>query len=180
MAYCSICGNRIPDGGVFCSACGTPLPVVEPDPREEQEFLDTTHRILSWEMKAWRIAGNVLSVLGIVFAAIFSLVAIIGGIAGMGGDGFFATFFFLYAMLYGGIFLAIGIVNLKVCEKIPGYLSTIHKDFRATNERCGSVGMLVFSVFFNGVALVFFIINFVRMKSNQAVISRILSKQRVY
>jgi len=176
MAFCANCGNRLPDGAVFCDSCGTPMQVMMSNPKEEQEFLDTTHRLLRWEMKAWRIAGIVLSILGVVFAVIFFLMAVIVGI--VEGDGFFFGFFLAYALILGGMILAIGIVNLKAAEKIPMYLSSVHKNFQMANDRCGNVGMLVFTIFFNNVALVFFIINFVRIKSNQSLIARIMSKQR--
>lgn len=183
MAFCANCGSKIPEGGMFCVECGTPVAAVAPvapvasNAAEEQEFLDVTHRLLRWEQKAWKIAGIVFTIVGAAFAAIFSLVALIGVMLGEDGE-FFTMFFFLYAILYGGIFLALGFINTKAAGKIPAYLSRMYTDFKFAEDRCGSVGMMVFTIFFNEVALVFFIINFVRMKSNKPLIERIVAKQR--
>lgn len=183
MAFCANCGSKIPDGGMFCVECGTPVATVVPvapvatNVAEEQEFLDTTHRLLRWEQKAWRITGTVFTILGAVFAAIFTLVALIGVMVGEDGE-FFAMFFFVYAIVYGGIFLGVGFLNMKAAQKIPQYLSRLYTDFKFAEDRCGSVGMMIFTIFFNEVALVFFIINFVRMKSNKPLIERIVAKQR--
>ena len=55
----------------------------------------------------------------------------------------------------------------------------LYKDFRAAHKRCNSIGMIIFGYFFNTIALVFYVINFVRMKSNKAMAERILTRQGV-
>ena len=39
MAYCSNCGNKLPDGAKFCNECGTPVPSAQPsaEPQQKQE-----------------------------------------------------------------------------------------------------------------------------------------------
>ena len=146
--------------------------------KEEREFLEQTHRLLRWERKAWSISGKVYLIMGIVFAALFFLFGIIFSAF---GEELIAlgVVFFMYALLFGLLFIALGIVNLKAADKIPQYTDTLYKDFRAAHARCGSIGMIVFCYFFNTISLVFFIINFVRMKTNKAMIDRILTRQGV-
>ena len=177
--YCPRCNNELDDGSNFCRFCGATLDQSN-DAREEQEFLDTTHRLLRWERKAWSISGKVFLIVGIVFAAFFGLLGFIALIALMGGDesAFVAAFVGLfYGILFGGMFIAIGIVCNTASNKIPQYLDNMYNDFLPTRDRCGSIGMIVFTALFNEIALVFFIINFVRMKSCKNIINRILNRQ---
>jgi len=197
MSYCSKCGKQIVEGAAFCIGCGAPVvqetqdsaPAVsqiigEREKREEQEFLDTTHRLLRWERKAWSIASKAFIIMGAVFAGLFFLIFFIGIIAAVDGDsnggGIAMGVGILYAIIYGSMFIGIGVVSKKACDKIPQYLDTLYTDFSLTYNRCGSVGMLVFTAIFGVVSPVFFIINFVRMKTNRSVIQRIMNNQRVY
>lgn len=162
-------------------------PVAEPDPVviparsqgevfEEKAFLDQTHRLLRWERKAWSIAGKVYLITGIVFAALFFLFGII--FAATGEDmAPFSAFFFTFALEFGIIFIAVGIVNIKAAGKIPQYTDTLYKDFRAAHKRCNSIGLIVVAYLFNQVALVFYVINFVRMKTNKEMANRVLTRQ---
>ncbi len=177
--YCPRCNNELDDGSNFCRFCGATLDQSN-DAREEQEFLDTTHRLLRWERTAWSITGKVFLILGIVIAALYGLIGFIALFAVMDGDesAFFAAFMGLfYGIFLGGMFIAIGIVSRIACNKIPQYLDSMYTDFLPTRDRCGSIGMIVFTALFNEIALVFFIINFVRMKSCKNIINRILSRQ---
>ena len=145
---------------------------------EEKAFLEQTHRLLRWERKAWSIAGKVFLIMGIIFAALFFLMGII--FLAVGEDvAFLGAVFFVYALIVGCMFIAIGIINIIAAGKIPQYTDTLYKDFRAAHKRCNSIGMIVFGYFFNTIALVFYVINFVRMKSNKAMAERILTRQGV-
>lgn len=159
----------------------------EPDPvavggqdqqiKQERDFLDQTHRLLRWEKKAWTIGGTVFLIMGIALAVILCLVGVIFSIV-IDNPG--PAILLIYAALvYGIVFIAVGIVNMKAAGKIPQYTDTLYKDFRAANKRCNSIGMIVFCYFFGSVPLVFFVINFVRMKCNKALIGRILARQGV-
>jgi hypothetical protein len=146
--------------------------------KEEKEFLDMTHRLLRWERKAWSISGKVHLIVGIVFAALFFLLGIL--YMALGDELIaFSIVFFAYSLIFGCLIIALGIVNLKAADKIPQYTDTLYKDFRAAHKRCGSIGMIIFGYFFNTIALVFYIINFVRMKSCKKRIDRILTRQGV-
>lgn len=145
--------------------------------KEEREFLDATHRFLRWEHKAWSITGKVLLIFGIVLAALLCIVGIVVGV--VSGEIAVAIILIVDAIVDGVILIAIGIVNLKAGGKIAQYTDTLYKDFSIANKRCNSIGMIIFAYFFNGIALVFFVINFVRMKCNKKLIDRILTRQGV-
>ncbi len=192
MRYCTKCGQKIVDGAAFCVSCGEQVEtdnnfnaahhVFEENlDREAYEFLETTHRLLRWEQKAWSIASKVFIIIGIIYAAFGMLFSLFGITAiliseNIGGIVLF-VFFFLYSVIIGGTIIGTGIVSKKASEKLPQYIDTVYTDFSLTYNRCGSVGMLVFTIIFGAVSPVFFIINFVRMKSNRAVVERIIQNQ---
>lgn len=204
MRYCCRCGSALSVGASSCHSCGAALkafaaeaeeevvPVVQtvfeaPAPvaadsqdaqiKEERRFLDQTHRLLRWEKKAWTIGGTVFLIAGIAFALAMCLFGVICSILAKNPGP--AIFCIYAALIYGTVFIVWGIVNMKAAGKIPQYADTLYKDFRATNRRCNSIGMIVFCYFFGDVSLVFFVINFVRMKCNTALIQRILARQGV-
>ena len=193
MHYCTNCGQSLNEGVAFCCNCGAPVaaptsaPVPAPAPTvsadaEDREFLDTTHRLLRWERKAWSITSKFYIIFGSIFTGFWMLFLLIGLVIATDGDAyagaFFSVFGFIYACIFGGSFLGMGIVGRKACQKIPQYLDTVYTDFSLAYNRCGSIGMLVFTIIFGGVHAIFFIINFVRMKSNRATIERIIRNQR--
>ncbi len=195
MSYCVKCGNEIIEGAAFCSVCGAsvkkeiPAAPVEPTvfnseyDREEREFLENTHRLLRWEQKSWNIASKVLIIIGIVYASIFMILFLVGMAAAIGGNSFGGGLTmgmcFSYAIVFGGMFIGLGIVSKKAAEKIVQYINTVYTDISLAYNRCGNVGMLVFNIILGVVSPIFFIINFVRMKSNRAVIERIMCNQNV-
>ena len=193
MGYCMKCGQEIIEGAAFCIGCGTPVEAKAPaaaEPAvadskweaEEREFLENTRRLLVWERTAWSIASKVFLIMGIVFAALFSLVFLVGIAAAIDGDAFGGIALGMglaYAIFFGGTFIALGIINKKASQKLPQYIDTVYTDFSLTYNRCGNVGMLVFSVILGVISPIFFIINFVRMKTNRALIEKIMSIQNV-
>jgi hypothetical protein len=200
MSYCVKCGKEIEKDAAFCTECGAPvekeiptateqnkIPVQSPTfneefDREEREFLDNTHKLLRWELKAWSIASKVWIIMGIIYAVVFSIYTIVG-IAMSASDyflgGFFIGFGTAAAILGGGMFIGLGIVSRKASEKLPQYIDTVYTDFSISYKRCGNIGMLIFNVLLGVVSPIFFIINFVRMKANRNVIERILKNQNV-
>lgn len=193
MGYCMKCGQEIIEGAAFCIGCGTPVEAKAPaaaEPAvadskweaEEREFLENTRRLLVWERTAWSIASKVFLIMGIVFAALFSLVFLVGIAAAIDGDAFGGIALGMglaYAIFFGGTFIALGIINKKASQKLPQYIDTVYTDFSLTYNRCGNIGMLVFSVILGAISPIFFIINFVRMKTNRALIEKIMSIQNV-
>ena len=200
MSYCVKCGKEIEKDAAFCTECGAPVekeiptapeqnnvPVQSPTfneefDREEREFLDNTHKLLRWELKAWSIASKVWIIMGIIYAVVFSIYTIVG-IAMSASDyflgGFFIGFGTAAAILGGGMFIGLGIVSRQASEKLPQYIVTVYTDFSISYKRCGNIGMLIFNVVLGVVSPIFFIINFVRMKANRNVIERILKNQNV-
>ena len=193
MGYCMKCGQEIIEGAAFCIGCGTPVEAKAPaaaEPAvadskweaEEREFLENTRRLLVWERTAWSIASKVFLIMGIVFAALFSLVFLVGIAAAIDGDAFGGIALGMglaYAIFFGGTFIALGIINKKASQKLPQYIDTVYTDFSLAYNRCGNIGMLVFSVILGAISPIFFIINFVRMKTNRALIEKIMSIQNV-
>lgn len=185
MAFCTHCGKALSDGANFCEGCGKAVyqeapthevvPVTVPASEEEQEFLTQTARLLRWERKAWSIAGKAYLIFGIVFAGIMMFFGILASL--MAETPAPLVICMVYALFLGGMILAIGIVNRKAADRIVYYQERFDRDFKATYKRCDSVGMIIFCYFFNQVSMVFYIINFVRMKCNKALIRQIIDKQ---
>ena len=205
--FCNRCGRQIPDDAIFCSWCGETIvrvqenpfneapaepvapeaeytapvqpeaPATDPDLREEQEFLDMTHRLLRWERKAWSITGKFALIFGSIASAVYVLI----GIMALSGDTT-AENLGMVCVMYGVIFaltlIPVGIISIIFANKIPQYLDTMYYDFEKTEKRSGSIGMLVLTVLFNEIAFIFFIINFVRIKSNGKLIERIKARQK--
>lgn len=204
MSYCIKCGKEIEENFAFCAGCGapvkkevptTPLQIEVTDPptqfqtfnenphTEEIEFLDNTHKLLRWERKAWSIASKFCIITGIVYAVIFSLYILLG-IAMSSQDyflgGIFAGLGIFASVFGGGTFIAFGIISKKAAEKLLQYIETLYTDLSISYKRCSNVGMLVFNIIFGIVSPIFFIINFVRMKSNRELIERIIKNQNAH
>ena len=172
MAFCINCGYELTQGANFCINCGTavaPTPVEEPiappvvpvaptpkdstaDIQEEQEFLDNTYKLLRWEKKAWLICGIVSLCIGTILCIV--------------------------SFTIGAYLVGAGIVGIVSSGKIPQYINNLYLDIRPTATRCGDVGMLILTILFGEVALIFFLINFIRVKSQGRLISRIEARQK--
>lgn len=141
--------------------------------KEEQEFLDGTHRLLRWEKKALSICGTIMMILGIVVSAISFIAIIVSAVEGDEYAASEAASSFITFTTY----IVSGIVQKVIAGKLPLYIGTIYDDFTFTRDRSGSVGMLILQILFGQVGFVFFLINFIRIKSNSAIINRVLARQ---
>lgn len=203
MMICAKCGSQLVTDANFCPNCGTQIvvePVVQPAPvtpvetivepmsvavepieqelaNEDKEFIENTRRLLRWEKKAWKITGIAFSAMGAVFGGIFLLLATV--MLAIGGEESVAfTFIYvIYAFIYGAMFVGIGIIQLIASKKTSYYLDVIDTDFAAVEKRCGSVGMIVFTGLFGTAPVVFFAINFARIKSCGKRIQHIITCQ---
>ena len=203
MMICAKCGSQLVTDANFCPNCGTQIvvePVVQPAPvtpvetivepmsvavepieqelaNEDKEFIENTRRLLRWEKKAWKITGIAFSAMGAVFGGIFLLLATV--MLAIGGEESVAfTFIYvIYAFIYGAMFVGIGIIQLIASKKTSYYLDVIDTDFAAVEKRCGSVGMIVFTGLFGTAPVVFFAINFARIKSCTRRIQHIIACQ---
>ncbi|MBE6740230.1 MAG: zinc ribbon domain-containing protein [Ruminococcaceae bacterium] len=184
--FCSKCSAQIPDNSKFCGVCGAPIqttygqtsytpPVAkEYTLAEEKESLDNFARFFKYERLAWKIEGIVILVLSCLFAGlgfIFFMAAT--------AEEFFASVGAIY-MLYGLLFLPVAIVNLKMVSRAEHYMNIVYTDAAAVEERAGNVGMIVLAAFFNSIALIFIIINFVRSKTEKDVLKSAKNRQEEF
>ena len=174
MKYCSHCGKELFDDARFCDACGT-----QADDRaleQEKEFLQQTLRFLKYE----RLCGRIVGIILLVFALLFIGISLIwlalsfqmhfeNGRIGM-------AFAFALYLLYGLLVLPFAIVNLVMAKKVTKHMNAVYTDPRPTLTRCGSAAPLVLAIFFNNIALIFIIINLIRVKSNRSLVERIIAR----
>ena len=184
--FCSKCSAQIPDNSKFCGVCGAPVqttygqtsytpPVAkEYTLAEEKESLDNFARFFKYERLAWKIEGIVMLVISCLFAGL-GFIFFMATIA----EEFFAGVGAIY-MLYGLLFLPVAIVNLKMVSRAEHYMNIVYTDAAAVEERAGNVGMIVLAAFFNSIALVFIIINFVRSKTEKDVLKSAQRRQEEF
>ena len=88
-----------------------------------------------------------------------------GDVAILAGAG--VVFVGMFYIIFGALLLVVAIVNLVTASKIGKYrYSEV-----LTVKHAGSVGSIVLAAFFNEIALVFAIINFVVAKKNSAILN---------
>ena len=180
MKYCVKCGQQLSDDARFCDKCGYAFENVNAEPEdidralmlEEKECLDKFYRFFKYERLAWKIEGIVFTVISCLFfgLALICLLIAIDDIAALAGV--FAC------SMYGLMFLPIAIIGLKMVGKAEYYMNVIYKDARPVVIRCNSIGMLVFSYFFNTIAMAFIIVNFVFNKTNKQILARVIQRQQ--
>ena len=181
MKYCGYCGQVMDDSDEFCKKCGAaaiPTPDATPDDvalAEEREFINGLHRFLKYERISWKVTGIVF----LVLAAIYVFFGFIFAVAGLASEEVAITGAGIIYMFTCGItFVPLAVINLVMVSKTQKYMTMIEQgtDIGTAITRAGSVGMIVFAAFFNEIALIFIIINFVRVKCNQQVIARIFDR----
>ncbi len=187
---CNKCSAQIPDNSRFCGVCGAPVPsayeqatytppVSEPVKEytiaEEKECLDSFARFFKYERLSWKIFGIVWLVISCFFGGL-GFLAIVTSTA---VDGFLSVVGVMY-MLYALLFLPIAIVNLKMIGRAEHYMNIVYTDASAVEERAGSIGMLILGYFFNTVALIFIIINFVRSKTEKDILKSAQRRQEEF
>lgn len=184
MKYCNKCGYQLPDEANFCNACGASFrePQTTNNDQElkvqEQALLDKFSIGLKHERMAWKFVG----IFYLIATIIIALGALFIGICAIVIDSYdseSAYFFYTIANIY--FILAIYylppiIINFAMKKKLENYRAKLYTDCR---DGIGhfSIGSIVFCAFFNGVALIFNIVYFIKAKNNTAVIERIKSRQ---
>ena len=63
-------------------------------------------------------------------------------------------------------------------KKARKYRDMINYDLNTVVKRCDSIGLIVLGALFNQPALIFIIINFVRVKCKKKLIDQIINKQK--
>ena len=181
MKYCAHCGQQLQDEVQFCERCGASTTPEAAQFKEEKDFLDSTHRFLKYERIAWKVLGIFALVLGIIYFAFGILIT--AGFAEMVMSDVPESAFGLglVTIIMGFcslVFIAIAVVGLVSAKKITGYMNEMYTDIRATEKRCTSIGLLILSIFFNEIAMIFFLVNFARFKGNQKLVERISRRQQ--
>lgn len=202
MKYCTNCGNRVDDNAAFCSVCASPVQNINPSPDALLKRLDTglKHERLAYKIYGivcLALAGLFL-IIG-VFTAVLSYNIVASDTVNIDDyvtddyvfeiDGeewvldstesaevFAAMFIVAYSVFFIFMtvcFAAIGIVNIVMCSKLKKYRAALSTDSSKGIRHASSAGSIVFAAFFNTIALVFVIINFVFMKNNSAAFERL-------
>lgn len=173
MNICKFCGLENADESRFCSGCGAMLEQSNDALAEEQSLLDGYYRFFKYERLSWKIGGIVMLALSLTFIGFGFLFLLIAAIADTEE---LAAVFGIY-LVYGLLFLPIAIISFKMVPRAEHYMNTLYTDINPVITRTSSIGMLIFAGFFNEIALVFIIINFVRTKCNKHLLSRIAFRQ---
>lgn len=169
MKYCVKCGTALADDAQFCSGCGTAAGNTE---AEKTECIEDFRKFLKWERFSWRLFGIIFLVYGILVLTLGMIIVMAGGMTGysyrldmgvIGGVYVFA----------GLLVLSIAIVNLVMAKRAGEYREDLDHAPKYVIDRCGSVGLIVLGAFFNTLALVFIIINFVRTKTCKHIIEKL-------
>lgn len=186
MAYCKNCGEHLPEGTSFCGYCGAHISgarqtVIDEAAqiKEEQEFLDSVRRVLNWEYKAWSIGSRVYLFMGVLYAVMYFLMGMAVFTPGAEAvENLEAIEFFIFAVTFAIIYGLCGIIGTVMKNKLPVLIDCVYDDLRAVAVRCTSVGKIVaFYLLQNPVSLIFYIVNFVKFKSCQKIVGRIIDRQ---
>lgn len=199
--FCQKCGSPVEDGVKFCPNCGNPTddkatyvqsaPTgAQNDPRDpalQDECMRSLYNHLRHEKTAWKVCGIVLTVL----CALLIFIGIVMTVSGIGSAVINEPYSYdyqyrsadIYAvgavsggvvlLIYGILFAPVAVIDLIMIGKTQRYIDSLYKDCGEAVTRCGSVGMIVFGAFFNTIALIFIIINFVKVKSHRAVFEEV-------
>lgn len=204
MKYCSNCGKALEDNMNFCNSCGAAANTAEANKANEQKCLDRLSTSLKHEGLCYKIFGIVWTVIAaiVLIVSIFMLItgsAVVGSnansvieydgyeyyvedyeaTAGVAAGAVFVGLGAGYIAM-GAVFLGVGIVNLVLAGKVSKYRNKLYTDCSEGANHAGSVGSIVLAAFFNEVALIFVIINFVFMKKNAATFENIKANQANY
>lgn len=194
MKKCAICGAELNDNAKFCDNCGASQ---TPDDKE-QRVLDNMARFLRYERTAWKVTGFVMLGIFALYVIIAMIFIMIGGIGVIGAAASGTQFkndpdfqsgalaAFIVIMTYGWIYLIVFavafvptiIINLKMVKRVEFYQEMMKTDISVTRRRAISPGMIVFSAFFNKIAMAFIIVNFVKTRKNAKTFDMIEAKQK--
>ena len=194
MKFCEFCGRELPDYAAFCEHCGAQQPAAQgayamqptapqPVPGEEERLLEQLKKMLRAEHLAWKIAAIVNTcLLGLATSFVLLLLAL---------DFPFGRFFEeLFESLYeSDVSLSF---SFPISSTLPGIIIgfiraaktrraylCIEGYPRLAIDHCDSVGSIIWAALFNEVALIFVIINFVRCKSNKALMDQLRQRSSI-
>lgn len=185
MRTCKNCNGPLNEYMTFCPFCGTKVeiqeeqqPTVVPTSPEsitkEEEFIQTTARILRWEQKAYSIYGKFATIFGAITTGMYSLLTF----ACLGSNDPSALLMFALTLVLAYMLFS-GIVAQAAAKRINFYLQTMHSNPTYMLKRCGSTGMIVFSFLLGGISFIFFIINYARIENNTSTVRQIYQNHSV-
>lgn len=195
MKYCMHCGQVMLDSSTVCGRCGCSTKpsaepqqpfqpfVPQPDPAADQAVLDQVRIGLRHEHKAWKICSVAITIL----TAILILCMIV--IGAESSNEFLQDFspeytyslqllLVMYSIYVVFAFVPCIVVGFIMTAKCRRHLNNFHADPAAAVQHCGSVGSIVLAALFNGIVLIFVIINFVRCKSNKEALERAVAQKK--
>lgn len=182
MKTCFNCRYVNDDDACYCASCGADIS--SGALAEEQRFLDDCRRSLNHERRALRIVGIVFTVIAaiICLGLIAALIGTLASVSDATDEAALVTTVSFIAItidlfVYVPWLLVTGIVNLVSASRTEKAMDAVYTDLSAVVRRNGSVKRIVFGAFFNSIAMIFIIINFSKLKSNRALIERIIARQ---
>ena len=151
---------------------------------QDKNVLNTFKKFLGLEHFGWKF-GAIMALISMIMFVILSIVFIAAGAASTGSNSFtdppgqmFIAMGITYLISGLIVLLPVTIINFAMIKKVEYYQSTVDRDVSIARTRCTSIGMLIFCVFFNTLAAIFFIINFAKTKNNAGSFDRIAAAQR--
>lgn len=188
MKTCTNCGKSVNDESRFCPGCGVALDAEvlavqdQAALQEEKKCLDLFYRFFKYERLSWKIYGIVWLVLGIFYVIMGGIYMAIGfGLGAEDVDLWAFVLIFVLFCLYGILlFLPLAILNMKMVKRCENYMNTLYSDAAPMVTRCNSVGMIVLSALFNGIAMAFIIVKFVMAKTKSEQLKQIVARQKAY
>lgn len=187
MKNCSRCGKPLDDNERFCTVCGTDSmqtreSLAEEEARQESAFCASYKRILRYESRTFKIFGILYLVLTIALA-IFTFVLMGSNDIEVpeelvmlltNGEVELTSYLFSCTIYY----CVISAVNMIISKRADSCCDAIETDISRTVRHYSSFFTLFLCIMFNNIALIFYIINFVKTRSNAVLIARIIAKQR--
>ena len=190
VKFCPNCGNPTDDKATYVQSTPTGAKNDPRDPALQDECMRSLYNHLRHEKTAWKVCGIVLT----VTCALLIFIGIVMTVSGIGSavnnEHYRCDYQLSYAdsadiyaigavsggvvlLIYGFLFAPVAVIDLIMIGKTQRYIDSLYKDCGEAVTRCGSVGMIVFGAFFNTIALIFIIINFVKVKSRRAVFEEV-------
>ncbi len=203
MRICNNCKTEVGEEAFFCPICGARIeaeskeaaaPAAASAENTEEVPVKSLKATLRHERLAWRITAIFFAVSAVVYLiSVFTDSAAGSGILDqipkeLLEEETVAALIEAFTEAFPALTVLTNIINAVnaavICVvsfisagKIAKYIDRIETDISFATKRTGSVGMLILTALFNGVALIFFIINFVRTKKNRQAIERIAARQ---
>ena len=131
-----------------------------------QSVIDNFYLRMKWERKSW----SIFSAYYFAMAGAYCVLASLYMILGFSSVDIVDIMLYVYTFIYfftAVCYFVFGMISHVMKNKLSKYMDGLYYDCGPSVKRGTSVGMIVFCAFFNGVGLVFYIINFVHGKNHR-------------